>query len=76
MSEFVQNINVNSLYVCLLVVIYSIWNTNYYYINIVLEKLYLFNYMSLLVIINIIGLYLFLKHVSFEINIKCAMKYK
>jgi hypothetical protein len=76
MPEFIQNYNFNSLYICLLLLIYNIWNSNYQYINIILNKLYLFNYTSLIVVINIIGLYLFLKKLSFEINIKWTIKYK
>jgi len=76
MPEFTQNYNFNSLYICLLLLIYNIWNSNYQYINIILNKLYLFNYTSLIVVINIIGLYLFLKKLSFEINIKWSIKYK
>jgi len=76
MPEFTQNYNFNSLYICLLLLIYNILNSNYQYINIILNKLYLFNYTSLIVVINIIGLYLFLKKLSFEINIKWTIKYK
>jgi len=76
MAEFIQNYNFNSLYICLLLLIYNIWKSNYEYINIILNKLYLLNYISLIIIINIIGLYLFLKNLSFEINIKWTIKYK
>ena len=42
-------------------------------INIIASKLYLLNRDSLLIMINIIGLYLFLKKITFEIklSIKC-----
>jgi hypothetical protein len=76
MPEVNQNYNVNSLYVCLLLFMYNIWKSNYDYINIIVSKLYLLNYISLIIVINIIGLYLFLKNVSFEVNIKCSIKYK
>ena len=76
MPEFMQNIQFNSLYICLLMVLYNIWETNYGYINIILSKLYLLNYTSLLIVINLIGLYLFLKNLSFEVNIKWSIKYK
>jgi len=74
MPEFIKNYNFNSLYICLLLIIYNVWNTNYEFINIVLGKLYLLNYVSLIIVINIIGLYLFLKNLSFEINIKWCYK--
>lgn len=76
MPEFIQNYNFNILYMCLLLIMYNIWKSNYEYINIILNKLYLLNYTSLMIVINIIGLYLFLKNLSFEVNIKWSIKYK
>ena len=76
MPEFIQNYNFNILYICLLLIMYNIWKSNYEYINIILSKLYLLNYTSLMIVINIIGLYLFLKNLSFEVNIKWTIKYK
>jgi len=71
-----KNYDFNGLYICLLLVVYNIWNSNYVYINIIFSKLYLLNYTSLIVVINIIGLYLFLRNLSFEVNIKWSIKYK
>ena len=68
MPEFIQNYNFNILYMCLLLIIYNIWKSNYEYVNIILSKLYLLNYASIMIVINIIGLYLFLKNVSFVKN--------
>ena len=76
MPEFTQNYNFNSLYICLLLFIYNILKSNYHYINIVLNKLYLLDYTSFIIVINIIGLYLFLKNLSFELDIKWSIKYK
>ena len=76
MPELIQNYNFNILYISLLIIIYNIWKSNYEYVNIILSKLYLLNYASLMILINIIGLYLFLKNVSFEVNIKWSIKYK
>ena len=76
MPDFIQNYNINSLYICLLLLVYNICNSNYDYINIILNKIYLLNYTSFIIVINIVGLYLFLKNVSFEVNIKCSLKYK
>ena len=76
MPEYIQNYNFNILYICILLIIYNIWKSNYEYINIILSKLYLLNYASLMIVINIIGLYLFLKNLSFEVNIKWTIKYK
>lgn len=76
MPDFIQNYNINSLYICLLLLVYNICKSNYEYINIILAKIYLLNYTSFIIVINIIGLYLFFKHVSFEVNIKFSLKYK
>ena len=76
MPELIQNYNFNILYISLLIIIYNIWKSNYEYVNIILSKLYLLNYASLMIVINIIGLYLFLKNVSFEVKIKWSIKYK
>jgi len=76
MAEFIQNYNFNSLYICLLLLMYNIWKSNYEYINIILSKLYLLNYTSLIIVINVVGLYLFLKNLSFEVNIQWSIKYK
>ena len=76
MPEFVQKYNINSLYICLLLLVYNITKSNYEYINIILHKIYLLNYTSFIIVVNIIGIYLFLKKVSFEVNIKCSLQYK
>jgi hypothetical protein len=76
MPEFIQNYNFYSLYICLLLIMYNIWKSHYEHINIILSKLYLLNYAPLMIVINIIGLYLFLKNLSFEVNIKWTIKYK
>jgi len=74
MAEFIQNYNFNSFYVCLLLLVYNIWKSNYGYVSIIVNRLYLFDYTSLIISINIIGLYLFLKNLSFEINMKLSYK--
>jgi hypothetical protein len=76
MPEFVQNYNFNSLYVCLLLLIYNIWKSNHEFINLLLEKLLLLNFTSFLIVLNTVGIYLFLRNLSFEINIKWSIKYK
>ena len=76
MPKFIQNYNINSLYICLFLFIYNILRSNYEYINIIFIKLYLLNYTSLIILINIIGLFIFLKNLSFEVNITWSIKYK
>jgi hypothetical protein len=75
MPEFIQNYNFYSLYISLLLIMYNIWKYHYEYVNIIFLKLYLLNYAPLMIVINIIGLYLFLKNLSFEVNIKWTIKY-
>jgi hypothetical protein len=76
MPNFIQNYNINSLYVCIILLLYNAYKSNVEYINIILYKLYLLNYTSVIIIINIIGLYSFLKNLTFEVNINCSLKYK
>lgn len=76
MPVFNQNYNFNSLYICLLLLLYNILKSNYEYIIIIISKLYLLNYTSVIIIINIIGLYLLLNKLSFEVNIKWSIKYE
>ena len=76
MPNFIQNYNINSFYVCIILLLYNAYKSNLDYINIILYKLYLFNYTSVIISINIIGLYLFLKNLTFEININYSIKYK
>lgn len=76
MPEFIQKINFNSLYICLFLLLYNIIRDNYSYIIIIYNKLWLFNYYSLILFINIFGLYLILNKLSFEINIKGRINFK
>ena len=76
MPEFNQNFNFNSLYVCLLLLLYNILKDNYSYIIFIYNKLYLFNYYSLIIVINILGLYFILNKLSFEFNIRTSIKFK
>lgn len=76
MPEFNQNFNFNSLYVCLLLLLYNILKDNYGYIVLVYNKLCLLNYYSLLIFINIFGLYFILTKLSFELNIRTSIKFK
>jgi hypothetical protein len=76
MPDFIQKYNINILYICLILLSYNIWITNCYYIDIILNKLYLLNYTSFIIIINIIGLCLLLINLTLEINIHFSLKYK
>jgi hypothetical protein len=81
MTEFIQNYNFNSLFVLSIVLLYNIWYSNYddvvHVIHIISSKLYVLNFSSLIIVlIQVFGLYLFLKNVSFDISIKCSVKYK
>jgi hypothetical protein len=77
MPELNQTYEFNSLYVCLLLFLYNLWNSNSEYITIFLSKIYSLNHTYLfIIIINAVGIYLFLKNVNFEIKIQCSIKYK
>ena len=74
MSEVTKTYNFNSMYIFGIIILYSIFTSTYEYIKIFISKIFLFNYSSLLIFVNGIGIYLFLKNVSFEIN--CKISYK
>ena len=76
MPELIQTYNFNSLYFCAVFLIYNVYKSNYYYINIIFSKIYLLDYTSFIIIINLLAIYLLLKNTSFEINIKWTIKYK
>jgi len=76
MTDFIKTYNLNSLYITLLLLVYNIWNTNSYYMTIILHKIYLLNFTSLIIITNIIGLFIFLNRLSIEVNVGCSLKFK
>ena len=80
MPEFNQKYNIQSLSVCFLLLFYQLCISNdyeYYYnlFAMIINKIYLLDYTSFLIVINIIGLYLFLKNLSFTVNIQCSLQY-
>lgn len=70
MLEYIKDIKINIIYFFLFLLI-----SKYDISLIILHKLYLLNYTSLFILLNIIGLYLFIKNISFEINLKFNIKY-
>ena len=76
MTDLNQDYNLNSLCILLVIFLYNVYQSNYYYFQLLLNKILLLNYTSLFIIINIIGIYILLKNLTIEINIKCSMKYK
>ena len=76
MTDLNQDYNLNSLCILMIIFLYNVYQSNYYYFQLLLNKILLLNYTSLFIIINIIGIYILLKNLTIEINIKCSMKYK
>jgi hypothetical protein len=74
MPEYITNVNFNSMYICILLLLYNIWKSHYHFITFILDKLYLQNSTLFIIMVNIVGLYLFLKNIHFEINIKISYK--
>jgi hypothetical protein len=74
MPEVNQNYNFNCLYIFGIILLYNIFTANYDYIKLFTTKIILFNYSSFIILINVIGLYFFLKNLVFEIN--CKISYK
>ena len=80
MPEYNQKYHIQSLSVCFLLFLYQICISNHweYYCNqlaVIIHKISLLDFTSYLIVINIIGLYLFLKNLSFTINIQCSLQY-
>jgi len=79
---FSNKIKFDGLYVCLALVIYNLCRTNYYtlydlmcnVIHIITCELYVST--TCLIVINVIGLYVFLRNVKFEICIQGTMSYR
>jgi hypothetical protein len=72
MPDYNKNYNFSALYVCGLILVYNTWNSDY--IHFIFNKIYILNYTSLIIIIiNIFGLYLLLKNISLEVNIKLSI---
>ena len=66
MINITETTDLNAVYILIIAVIYDIYYNNYLY-----NYLILLNYTSYFLIINIIGLYLFLKY--FKIRIKFGL---
>ena len=68
MIDITEITDINAVYILIIAVIYDIYYSNYLYNNLIL-----LNYTSCFLIINIIGIYLFLKYfkirVRFNLNI-------
>lgn len=73
MINYNKNFVLNGMYAFILIILYNIYNSNY--INRIINQIYILNYTSVFILINIIGLYLLLQHLSFEIKIICTLKY-
>lgn len=72
MPEFEYNFS--SLFIVLGLFSYNIITSNYEYIRCIIDQILLLNSISMIFIINIIGIYLFLKNLHFEINFKIYYK--
>jgi hypothetical protein len=72
MPEVNKNYNLNSLYIFWIIMLYNIFTANYEYIKLFVSKIILFNHTSFILVIIITGMYVFLKNLAFEINIKIS----
>ena len=73
MPDYIQEYNFNSVYISIILLV--AYHTNYkYYIDVLLSNIYLLNYTSLLIIINLICLYIMLTRITIEV--KWSIKYK
>ena len=74
MPEVNKTYSFDSMYILGIILIYIIFTSNYEYIKLFISKIILYNYASLIIFINITGIYLLLKNISFEINLKISYK--
>ena len=74
MPQVDNTYNFDSMYIFGIILLYTLFTSNYEYIKLFISKIMLFNYSSLIIFINITGIYLFLKNISFEINFKISYK--
>ena len=74
MPEVNKTYSFDSMYILAIILIYIIFTSNYEYIKLFISKIILYNYASLIIFINITGIYLLLKNISFEINLKISYK--
>ena len=68
----VYHYNFNSLYICAFLLACHMCHSNFEYINVIVSQLYSFDQYSFIIAINLVGLYLFLKNIQFEVNLKCS----
>ena len=74
MPDYIQEYNFNSVYISIILLV--AYHTNYkYYIDVLLSNIYLLNYTSLLIIINIICLYIMLTRIKINVEVKWSVKY-
>jgi hypothetical protein len=74
MPEVNKTYSFDSMYILGIILIYIIFTSNYEYIKLFISKIILYNYASLIIFINITGIYILLKNISFEINLKISYK--
>ena len=68
MPEVNKTYKFDSMYILGIILVYIIFTSNYEYINLFISKITLYNYASLIIFINITGIYLLLINISFDIN--------
>lgn len=74
MPEVNESYNFNNILFST-IIIYYIFTYNYEYIKLFISKIILYNPpLSVIILINIVGIYLFLKNITFEINLKISYK--
>ena len=70
MVEINRDYNFYGYYILLFAIVPCLVNDNYYYFNYLFNRLYTLNYYFVFLCVNIIGLFVFLYRLKFEIQIK------
>ena len=76
MPEFNKEYTLNSLYIFLIFLAINIYNSNIEIINIILNRIYLMDVLSMIIISNTLGLLVILYKLSLIIEIKISLNYK
>ena len=71
-----NNYYIKSIIICMIPLFYNIYNYDHYYVNLLLDKIDIFNNTQCTTIFNYIGTYTIIKDISLELNIKWSIKYK
>ena len=75
MFKYIKECNIKSIFICIIPLLYNIYNYDCHYINLLMNKINILNYTQYTNIFNINGTYFITNNISLELNIKWSIKY-